>query len=257
MFGAIHSLDLQGGDFPGPRTGFPSRSSSRKRRLMVSQPWAFTPILGGDGGTTHNGRISRFSDEKGRIEFGVIQPWILGIRPFARNRRWRRVAIGGEFGRDARYDDERTFICPEAGPLRLPLTVDIDWPKDLTSPGLAVLATFRHQRHTYQPPLHWDLHEQTLGLVEPSGISPNASCEPVSLLFWLFHTSTSGSGLILPTSAVPSPLEGIKPGQTYVDLLGTGPGFVSRRSFRRCQDLPGSKACRAQTNEGEKSRLSR
>ncbi|MGC8642908.1 MAG: permease prefix domain 1-containing protein, partial [Isosphaeraceae bacterium] len=106
----------------------------------------FEASLGkGDNGTNQAGAIHRESDDKGMIDFGVVQPGDWGYE-------LRRRAEGGGLWRTAGKLNilpgttiERTIICTVQDPKRLPLTVDIDWPKELTDRGLVVLAVLHHQ----------------------------------------------------------------------------------------------------------------
>ena len=93
----------------------------------------------------------RVSDDKGAVDFGVVQPgdWQFGLYDQAWGLNGTLNVLPGE-------TIEKTIVCPRVRP-RLPISVRVDWPPDLAEQRLATVVSFRHDGFTFQPPLHWNL----------------------------------------------------------------------------------------------------
>ena len=75
---------------------------------------------------------SRVSDDKGAIDFGVVQPgdWQFGLYSQAWGLNGTLNVLPGE-------TIEKTIVCPRISEPHVPISVHVDWPPDLAEKGLA------------------------------------------------------------------------------------------------------------------------
>ncbi len=104
--------------------------------------------------------IQRESNSQGMIDFGVIQPgdWNFQLQlPAKDGGSW---LLSGIMNVLPGTSIQRSFVCPRPNEPMVPVSIHVDWPSELADKGLAVIARFRHEGYTYQPPLHWrEVHE--------------------------------------------------------------------------------------------------
>jgi hypothetical protein len=131
----------------------------------------------GTGGSMRAGSINRESDDKGQVDFGVVQPgdWEFRIfQPSEDGRGWRTQ---GNINVLPATEVAKTIICPADYKENVPVGIRVDWPADLADSELqvAIVAQFEFRGMTYQPPLRWQL-----GAGPPFGPAPvrNFGCEP-------------------------------------------------------------------------------
>jgi hypothetical protein len=111
----------------------------------------------GSGGSMKTGSIHRESDEKGLIDFGVVQPgdWEFGLlRPSEDGRSWKAQ---GDFNVLPGIGVAKTIICPREYSENIPVRIRVDWPAELADRNLHVAALFEFAGITYQAPLRWHL----------------------------------------------------------------------------------------------------
>ena len=125
-----------------------------------------TPAVGfearlgrGNQGASKEEAIRRESDEKGTVDFGVVQP---GDWEFTLG---RTMEGGGQWSATGGLNVlpgttiEKTIVCPKTGEQRVQVSVHFDWPDHLPRSDLGVITSLRHQGLTYQAPLHWSLSD--------------------------------------------------------------------------------------------------
>jgi len=139
---------------------------------------AYTVYLGrGAGSAMKDGSIHRESDEKGLVDFGVVQPgdWEFVIFRSAENgRNWWTL---GNINVLPGVKVAKTVICPRDVSEKIPVRLRVDWPVDLADNDLHVAAQFQFDGIAYQPSLRW-----TLGVVAGTRTDPatfrNLLCRP-------------------------------------------------------------------------------
>jgi hypothetical protein len=164
----------------------------------------------GDRGWNNQEAITRESDDKGMIEFGVVQPGDWGFRLYRFGEGGETWEAHGKLNVLPGTTITKTIICPE--PKRVTLTSSVDWPADLANQGLVVLATLGHQGYSYQQALRWNSYGSLLLLERP---------DPECLLkvregnyyVWKFAG-------VATTATIDA---GLKPGKTYLDLKRSDP----------------------------------
>ncbi len=179
----------------------------------------FNAFLGrGINGANREGAIQRRSDDKGMIDFGVVQPgdWEFALM----NNTWRMsemfIVLPGT-------TIEKTIVCPRNSPEYVPFSVRVEWPPDCVEKGLGIVAKFSHNGFTYQPPLRW-LH--TYSAPAPARITflcgqkskEMVAIEPGGFSCWL----RLGDGTKLPSESPGSVAKGYKFGQVYLELPWVG-----------------------------------
>ncbi len=117
-------------------------------------------LLGrGSHGADKEDAILRESDDKGMIDFGVIQPgdWSFNLRRPMKDGAW---IANGYLSALPGTSIEKAIVSPAKDEPTAPVVLRIDWPPDLADQGLSVVASLKHEGFTYQPPLHWiELHD--------------------------------------------------------------------------------------------------
>ncbi len=115
----------------------------------------------GNQGADKEDAIQRESDDKGLIDFGVVQPgdWGFVLRQAAKDGgNW---LLTGTLSVVPGTSITKAIVCPKANEPTAPVSVQVDWPPDMADKGLAVVLCLRHEGFTYQPPLHWhEFHDQ-------------------------------------------------------------------------------------------------
>ncbi|MFI5458609.1 MAG: hypothetical protein ACHRXM_24515 [Isosphaerales bacterium] len=112
----------------------------------------------GNGGSMSAGSIHRECDEKGLVDFGVVQPgdWEFRIfrSPAQEGRMWK---VQGNINVLPGTKVAKTVICPQEYSENIPVRLRVDWPVDLANQDLHVAAQFGFAGITYQPALRWRL----------------------------------------------------------------------------------------------------
>lgn len=161
----------------------------------------------GENGANQPGAIHRESDDKGMIDFGVVQPgdWGYTLARVSDNGRctWQG---NGTLNVLPGTTITKTVVCPATK--RVPIAVDVEWPSDLANQGLVVLATLGHQGQTYQPPLHWWCVGNWPLLVRSDG-------RPIEIESNQFYSWASGGEVIASKGG-----QELKGGKFYVDFPG-------------------------------------
>jgi hypothetical protein len=169
----------------------------------------FRASLGrGDKGSQRQDAIHRESNDKGEVEFGVVQPgdWEYALSRGVEGDAWHMT---GKLNVIPGTGINRTIVCPGTTPKRVRLTVDIDWPTDIADRMLVVWATLGHQGSTYQPPLHWSSTSYLFLLCGSNGRRVE-DLKGHRSYFW-----TSGGEMISSKDGVV-----LKGATDYVDLIG-------------------------------------
>ena len=121
--------DLEGGaNLPRRRTGFPSRSSSPRRRTTVRRPSGSRPAGSGNQGASKEEAIQRESDDKGHGRFRRRPARRLGVHAEP------EAGDGGQWYATGKLNVlpgttiEKTIVCPRIDEQRVPVSVRFDWP---------------------------------------------------------------------------------------------------------------------------------
>jgi hypothetical protein len=156
----------------------------------------------GQGGSTKPDAIRRVSDEKGIIDFGVVQPgdWEYRLaRDFKPGMQW---AATGSFNVTLVDRIERNVLCPRfssVADVSMPLEGPINWKEQ----DLAVLAYLEHDGLEFQPGVKWELLSQSGNLLRRPGhfilvgepeqrVKP---LDPLQILMWATdHVSNTRAG---------------------------------------------------------------
>ncbi len=179
----------------------------------------FNAFLGrGNNGANKEGAIQRRTDDKGMIDFGVVQPgdWEFTLM----NNTWQ---MSETFNVLPGTTIEKTIICPRNSPEYVPISVRVEWPPDLVESSLGVVAKFSHNGFTYQPPLRW---WHTYSAPAPGRISflcgqgskAMVAIEPGGFSYWM----RQGDGTGLPLESLGTDARGYKFGQVYLELPWLG-----------------------------------
>ena len=109
----------------------------------------------GFGGSKKTEAIQRESDDRGMVDFGVVQP---GDMEFQLSRvtghtQWQAT---GTLNVLPGTTIEKIIVCPRLDEENAPVILHVDLPPDLKDKKLAILAEFRHDGYTFQPPIHWE-----------------------------------------------------------------------------------------------------
>lgn len=191
------------------------------------------------------GAIQRESDDKGMIDFGVVQP---GDWEFILNSDvWRS---GGTLNVLPGTTIKKSIVRPNDSEQKVPVSVRIDWPPDMAEQGLAIVASFQHRGFTYQPPLHWYLTNDnyppssagTISVFCGPGPNKMTGIDQGGPTFWRLP-APAPSPVMEPNSHVIEPpasqIPDVKPfkrDQVYVDL----PANHQAGGPRSVQSLPGT-----------------
>jgi len=182
----------------------------------------------GNGGASKESAIHRESDDKGMVDFGVVQPgdWEFFLRqPVKDGGTWITT---GTLNVLLSTTIQKSIICPRNPDQKVPVSIGVDWPSDLADQGLAIVASFQHQGFTYQPLLHWDQTNDSSASIRAGTISVFCGPRPNRM------TRIEGGGPIfwrIPTSGLGSELPDVKPfkrDQVYIDLPAKDPAGDSK-----------------------------
>ncbi len=179
----------------------------------------------GKQGADKEDAIERESDDKGMIDFGVVQPgdWSFVLtRPAKDGGRWLTTAKLSVVPGSA---IQKAIVCPTFDEPTAPVSVRIDWPPDLADKGLAVVAGLGHEGFTYQPPLHWnEIHDNESA--DNSGVfhlfcGPGAgrvvAVKRGGPVLWQLSENPAVPGAAAPGARAVG-VEPYKTGQIYVDM---------------------------------------
>jgi len=170
----------------------------------------------GNKGALKEGAIQRESDDKGMLDFGVVQPGDWEFACF--NGTWRMT---GTLNVLPGTTIANSIVCPRFSERYVPITVHAAWPPDLAERGLAIVASFQHEGFTYQPPMHWQLLDNSpVGWIYVfCGPGPNTMTRIAGRgpTFWRLTTPASAP-FVRNASDLPD-VKPLKRNQIYLDLL--------------------------------------
>jgi hypothetical protein len=119
----------------------------------------FQASLGrGQGGWSKNEAIQRVSDEKGVVDFGVVQPGDWEFRLHRDLGTGKSCSTVGSLNVTLVNRLEKTIVCPKVPGDQVDVAINLLWPGHPDDPDVRVLAGFEHDGYTFQTPMHWELN---------------------------------------------------------------------------------------------------